>query len=549
MIVHSLAAAGLTTRRPQICIVGAGAAGISLACELDGLPIEVVLLESGGIKPSAASSGDYAGTARPPHPDPREYRRAHLGGTTSLWGGRCTPMDPIDFEPRATMPNSGWPIGFDEIARWYPKAMAYCDAGAAEFSASRSLPTAAPLVPGLADDALLRTDVIERYSLPTHFGKRYSARLSASRNVTVVLNSRCVQLYQSADGEPIEAIEVVGDGGDRLRLVADVFVLATGGIETARLLLASSAIGIGNSRDLVGRYYACHFENVVGNLITGGKGAQFDFEKTTDGVYSRRKFLFQEQAIREHDLLNTAFRLHFPNYSDARHRNAVMSSIFLVKSLLKAEQRAILRHGSSDAVSSPRWQHLRNVLLGMPTLLKFAWKWLFHGILATRKLPYTLQPNADGSYPLEFNCEQTPLPESRITLDRSRRDRHGLPHVHIDWKLAEEDVQRACRGFTLLAETVSRVPGIRFEYEPATLEQTMRSSVPLGGHHLGTARMGDSADTGVVNSDCAVFGAPNLYIASSAVFCTSSHANPTLTIVAIAVRMAAHLKTRFAGSA
>jgi choline dehydrogenase-like flavoprotein len=523
MLSENLAALAIPESGFDVCIIGSGAAGISLACELDGSGLKVLLLEAGGFEHAAKGTERYQGSANAPHPDPTQYRRGNLGGTTSIWGGRCVPYEPIDFEARDYLPNSGWPLPYQAVADYYPRAMAYCDAGKADFTVAGSLSHHKPIVPGLANDALLVTDALERYSLPTHFGSRYRQKLTASSNVTVVLNSRCLKL--NADAGKIASIEVLGAEGQSQTLAARTFVLATGGIETARLMLASG--GIGNGHDLVGRYYACHFENVLGRLVTTGKDVQFDFEKTTDGIYCRRKLQFQPEAMRQHQLLNTSFRLHFPNYSDASHRNAVMSAIFLVKSILIAEYRAILRHGTEDGDASPRWQHLRNVVLGVPQLFRFAWVWLTGRVLATRKLPYTLQPNADGSYPLEFNCEQTPRPESR---------------VNVHWLLDADDVARACKGFRLLRDDINRIPGLRLEFDDATLPAQMARCVPLGGHHIGTARMAASPETGVVNTDCAVFDAPNLYIASSAVFPTSSNANPTLTIVALAVRLADHLK-------
>ncbi|MET0267767.1 MAG: GMC family oxidoreductase [Duganella sp.] len=525
-----------------ICIVGAGAAGITLACELDGTGIPVLLLESGGLAVNAALDDDYAGQANAPHPDTTQFRRATFGGTTGIWGGRCVPYDPIDFQARDYIPNSGWPIAYEEVAQHYPRAMAYCDAGAADFCSDTALPGAPATIASLRDNDILLADRIERYSLPTDFGKRYRQQLEKSANVTVVLNARCIDLLRSGDSDRVSAITVADASGRRLAVHAEQFVLATGGIEVPRLLLHAERNGqrFGNSHDLVGRYYACHFENILGK-VTADTKLPFKFEKTADGVYSRRKLQFSAQAQRQHRLLNTAFRFHFPEYSDATHGSAVMSTIFLAKSILIPEYRAILQHNAQGATSSPALQHWKNVIKGAPQLLHFGAEWLFLRKLAQRKLPYTLVPNADGSYPLEFNCEQTPLADSRIQLGE-QSDRHGMRRVQVDWRISEDDIDATHRGFLLLRDTLHQCSGVRLHLDDATLRERIAASVPLGGHHIGTARMASSASEGVVDANCAVFDVPNLFIASSAVLPTSSHANPTLTIVALAVRLAAHLK-------
>jgi choline dehydrogenase-like flavoprotein len=528
-----------------VCIVGTGAAGIALACELDGCGVSVLLLEGGSLKLDPTLDDHYAGIATPPHPDPTQFRRMVFGGTTKLWGGRCLPYDPIDLLPRDHVENSGWPISHAELIRHYPKAMEYCDAGHFDFSTTGSLPDPAPSIAGFSDDAII-TDRIERYSLPTDFGRRYAGRLKASGNVTTLLGARCVGLVRAPGEDRIGSVLVADRAGKRRTVHARVFILATGGIEVPRLLMASDLQGggFGNQGDQLGRNYMCHFENTCGRIVPGGAKVVFGFERTTDGVYARRQIRFSEKAQAEHRLLNMAFRLHFPNYSDATHGSAAMSAIYLAKSVLVPEYQAILGHNAQDT-ASPTTAHLRNVILGLPQLASFTADWLFRIKLAERKLPYTLIANADGSFPLEFNSEQTPLAGNRITL-LNETDRDGLPRVHVNWQLGDADADAAFRGFVLLRDSLARSGSCRLDFDEPTLRERIGRSVPLGGHHIGTARMAASPRNGVVDENCAVFGLPNLFVASSAVFPTSSHANPTLTIVAMAVRLAAHLRTTLA---
>ena len=547
MIISSLDRLHPTgTLQTQICIVGAGAAGITLACELDACGVAVLLLESGGWTQSAATVDDYAGNASAPHPKTTEFRRAAFGGTTAIWGGRCVPLDPIDFEKRAYIPDSGWPIDYDEVARHYPKALAYCDAGSFDFSIAGALAEPSATVPGLEQNAVLVDDRIERYSLPTHFGKRYRQRLAASANVQVLLHARCTGLVKKTGEDRIDHLYIVDQAGHRVTVHARHFVIAAGGIEVPRLLMHSEpdGAGLGNRRGNLGRYYACHFENTVARMVSHAGRVPFDFEKTRDGVYCRRKLQFTPAAQHRHGLLNTAFRFHFPDYSNAAHGSAVMSTIFLAKALLIAEYRTILQHGQQSATVSATGAHLRNISGGLPDVLRFGAEWLVKRQLAERKLPYTLVANADGSFPLEFNCEQTPLASNRITLTDDV-DRHGMRRVAVSWKIGQDDVDAAFRGFQVMRDTLRERSACRLEFNEDELRQRIASSAPLGGHHIGTARMADSPATGVVDRQCAVFDLPNLFIASAAVFPTSGHANPTLTIVALAIRLAAHLKSLY----
>lgn len=532
-------------RDATVCILGSGAAGITLACELIDANFKVLLVEAGGHKESRSRQDFYRGDARHPHPPADEFRRVLFGGTTRVWGGRCVPLDEIDFESREHVPHSGWPIPYREIAGYYPRALQYCDAGEFDFAASSAIPHAAETIAGLDGGRVLDLDLIERYSLPTDFARRYGSRIRRSTNVTAILNARCTRLVKAAGEDRIRTVEITTPNGSRHEIAAAVFVVALGGIESTRMLLASHPAtgGLGNRYDRLGRFYACHIEATVGRLVPNGAPVAFDFERTREGVYCRRKIRFSADAQREHRLLNTAFRLHFPSYSDASHESAVLSTIYLAKSTILPEYRKILQQDAAYCVISPNSEHRRNIRRDPTALAKFAFDWIFRRKLARRKLPYTLIGNADGSYPLEFNCEQTPLESSRITL-LDEFDADGIPRVNIDWRCADDDLVAVGRAFDLLRATMAASGRCRLDFDADLLGQRLAAGAPVGGHHIGTARMGANEHDGVVDSNLAVFGISNLYVASSAVFPTGGHANPTLSIVALAIRLGRHLRTR-----
>jgi choline dehydrogenase-like flavoprotein len=543
LIISSRDLAPVTLEGVDVCIVGAGAAGITLACELDGCRLKVLVLEAGGFKPEAGTLDFQRGAAAPPHPDLTQYRRSAFGGTTSLWGGRCVALAPIDLEARDYVAHSGWPISFGELAQYYPRALAYCDAGRFDFTVHGSLAQPSATVEGFNSDGTVLTDQIERYSLPTDFGERYRKRIAQSVNITAVLHARCVRLHKRGGDDAIESLEFIDRAGQRRQLRARTTILAAGGIEVPRLLLASEpeGAGLGNRNDLVGRFYTCHFEVTCARLFSNGARVAFDFEKTTDGVYCRRQLRLSESAQRQHRLLNMVFRLHFTEYSNPAHGSSVMSAIYLAKSLLPAEYRSILQHAKLPGGPVQVLPHVRNVLAGLPELFKFGADWLFKIRLAQRKIPYTLVRNSDGSFPVEFNSEQSPSELNRVLL-MDDEDPHGMKRVRVDWRLSRGDAESAHRGFVLLRDSLTTGSRCRLEFNDEQLLEQLQAAPPVGGHHIGTARMASTPRRGVVGPDCAVFALPNLFIASSAVFPTSGCANPTLTIVAIAVRLATHLK-------
>jgi choline dehydrogenase-like flavoprotein len=366
--------------------------------------------------------------------------------------------------------------------------------------------------------------------------------LKQSRNVNVLLNARCLSLARCPEQGRIESAEIGSPDGTRRRVFADTYIIATGGIETPRLLFASNpdGPGLGNDSDLVGRFYSCHFESICARLISNGMPPAFNFETTRDGIYCRRKLQIRPSAQRNHGLLNTIFRLHFTNYSDASHGSSIMSAIFLAKSLLRREYQDIIGKNLENAIQSSTTKHLLNVISGLPQFAQFGFDWMLFRYMARRKLPYTLVPNANGTFPLELNSEQTPIESSRIT-PVGEVDSVGVRRVAVDWKVRADDLASAYRTINLLKNDLAAHTSSRLEVDESLVWSQIQRSPPIKGHHIGTARMAATPRQGVVDSDCKVFGLPNLFVAGSAVFPTSSHANPTLTIVALAVRLAERL--------
>jgi len=528
----------------DVCIAGSGAAGITLALELAGSGLSVLLLEAGGLKAERKTQRLYEGGVADErlHSPLHRYRQRQFGGTTTIWGGRCVPLDDIDFEVRDYMPLSGWPIGPEALRPFYPRANELCEAGAFEYRAAQAFkrPLRA-MIAGFSSDHFT-TDSLERFSCPTDFGVRYARRLQDSSNVRVLLHANVTRLRFHPDRAAVQSMLVRTIGGKSFTVQADRFVLATGGLEVPRLLLANSDVwhqGIGNQHDLVGRYYMCHVAGTVGTLkLTAPASAIWHgYEVSDEGIYCRRRIALTPQTQRRLGLGNFVARLHHPRITDPAHRTAVLSALQLAKGLISYEYGKRL-----EPMGLGTWMsHVGNVVRAPGEVIEFGHHLLRDRFLAARKFPSIVVRSSTGHYSLDFHAEQQPSATSRVCLTRDT-DMFGLPRLNVDWRYTAFDVRTVSEAVKLFAAAVDTTGIGKLEYDPDSIEVEVARYGAYGGHHLGTARMGSSPRTGVVDGDCCVHGLRNLYIAGSAVFPTSSQANPTLTIVALAVRLAAHLR-------
>lgn len=528
----------------DVCIVGAGAAGITLALELAKSSLSVILLESGGHKPDAATQDLYDGDVADPrvHSPPRHYRRRQFGGTTTIWGGGCIPYDPLDFERRDHVPHSGWPFGRDELDRWYPRANRLLEAGDFAYHAADALPgEPRTMIPGFTS-ARVRDDLLERNSPPTDFARRYGALLRNAPRVRVLLHSNCTHLGANADGRAVDHVDVATLSGNRFTVAARRFVLATGGLEVPRLLLASRDVhpeGIGNGADLVGRYYMRHLSGPVGRLElpTSTGRLRYGIRTSPDGVHCRRLLALTPDEQRRQGVANLILRLwsHVP---DPSHRSGGLSTLYLLSRLLPYEHKKWTRGVPEERLVA---RHLRNVAADPLGALAFARRVVFGRMLTRRNHPTMMTEPGAGWYALNFVSEQVPNDASRVRLT-DRRDALGMPRIHVDWRYTDLDVETVKRSCRVVAEEFARSGAGRFTFSDEEVDETIRWNGAYDAHHIGTTRMSDSPSRGVVDRDCRVHGVDNLFICSASVFPTGSHALPTLTIVALAVRLAAYLE-------
>jgi len=530
----------------DVCIVGAGAAGITLALELAGTGLSVLLVESGGMEAEEAVQSLYEGAVADErmHSAPHRYRQRRFGGSTTIWGGRCVPLDDIDFEVRDYVASSGWPVGPAALAPFYPRANRLCEAGEFEYHAPAAFShPLRPMIDGLRSEHFT-TDSLERFSCPTDFGSRYLQRLRNAANVRVLLHANLTNLNFHPNGQALESVLLQTLDRKRITVRAAKVVLATGGLEVVRLLLANRdkwPDGVGNQHDVVGRYYMCHIAGTVGTLKQPGPDRVWHgYDITEDGIYCRRRLALTAQTQRRKRIGNFIGRLHHPRITDPQHRTAVLSALQLAKGLISYEYGKRLHGG--ERMSWGTWmRHARNVLAGPWQLAAFGHHMLRDRFLAARKFPSIIVKSTAGHYSLDFHAEQEPSAASRVGLTQEQ-DSLGMPRLLVDWRYTPQDVATVKQAVRLFAEDI-QASGIGvFEYDPESIEMEMSRYGAYGGHHLGTTRMGNDPRSSVVDANCRVHGLENLFIAGGAVFPTSSQANPTLTIVALAMRLAAHLQ-------
>jgi choline dehydrogenase-like flavoprotein len=473
------------------------------------------------------------------------FRERRYGGTTAIWGGRCVPYDDIDFETRPYVPHSGWPFGRGALDPYYARAAVYCEIGAPLFDAATALPDRpAALLPGFDSPAVTATS-IERFSKPTEFGRLLERRLRAADRVRVVLDAHCIGLVGVPGGAAIERVQCASFRPSRFSVRARFHVLAAGGLETTRLLLAArdaSAMPLSIASAWLGCGYMGHLNGTVGEIrfTVPPRQINYGYERSAEGVYCRRRFWLTPPVQRELGLLNTMFRLHHPPINDPAHRDPVLSAMYLVKDLVLYEYSRKMRDGRSLRHLAG---HVRNVATRPFALARFGIDWLDRRMLRSRRLPSVALYSPVGRYAIEFHAEQAPDPGSRVTLG-SAADRFGMPELVIDWRAGSRDIDSVRRAYGVLqrAFAANGVGTLELDPDPAAVGALIIRDGAVGGHHLGTARLADSIERGVVDAQCRLFGVHNGFVASGAALPTSSQANPTFTIVALAIRLADHLK-------
>jgi choline dehydrogenase-like flavoprotein len=516
------------TVQTSVCIIGGGVAGITLARELERQGIDACLLESGGYAPDRGTRDLYRGEnvgVRYNFAD--GYRFRYLGGSSNGWGGWCAPWDTWDFETRNWVPNSGWPFGPEEIQKYAERTHEVLELGPQNFEPdywvrqiNRPEVRRMPLVTGRMRDC------ISQFSPPTRFGSVYREELKNARNVHTYLYANVVNIEADTVGESIRRVEVRTLTGRTVFFEAKLFVLATGGIENARLLLASNKdypAGLANGNDLVGRYF-------MDNPRLLRHRVRLNDDWASDHLYDMKYHYKKNSLVRA---LGMDVAAQFAVSQEVQEQEGLLNARMWVSSQFLGEEtdtsRAVHRRKQSLLA---RGQTQWNFGADVATILTHPVETLGYGL--TR----FIRPRALINHvKLQMVIEQSPNPDSRVTLS-SQRDALGMNRVRVDWRLGELEARTFNRGFKLLDEEFRASNVGEVSFEPDIDKDDWPENIEGTWHHMGTTRMHDSPHQGVVDSDSKVHGLQNMFIVGSSVFPTAGPNYPTIMLVALTLRLA-----------
>lgn len=548
MLIDSRTLPADETIETDVCIVGTGPAGLSLARELAGQDFRVCLLESGGLDlpdPDTESlaevetEGDFVQV----FPDRRNRR---FGGNSSYWsinisksqlGLRHVPLDEVDFEKREGLPYTGWPFDRDHLVPYYERAQKVCKLGPFTYEAEDWEDVNSPQLPFIGNRVTTR---MFQFGPGAAFYKEYRDEINRAGNVTTYLHANAVELETEETAQTVTRVRVACLQGNQFWVKAKIVILAAGGVESAHLLLLSNKTqkaGLGNQNDLVGRFFMDH-PLVYGGVVIPANPKMFD----SMALYDLRQLSkgtvmgglsFTNEAMRREQLLNVSMLL-LPRPIKYQPAEAMSS----LKALFSSQG---YKEGAKGTLG-----HLSKVVTGLDEIAGS-----FYDKLTKKEPPFwpnlsqggwSNLPNKERIYnvfEVLHQTEQTPHPDNRVMLGDGL-DKLGRRRVKMRTCWRDTDIQGVKRAQAVFAEEIARAGLGR--YEIAKDGDLPVISTAGTSHHLGTARMDVDPKQGVVDENCKVHGVSNLFIASSAVFPTGGYGNPTLTIVALAIRIADRVK-------
>jgi choline dehydrogenase-like flavoprotein len=505
--------------------MGGGAAGITLAMELLNSGLNIILLEAGGETYDAQSQALYsAGNSHSRYPANDISRLRFFGGSSNHWEGSCAPLGAIDFEKRDWVPHSGWPISRQDLDPYYERAQRHLDLGPYHYDLDywERNSTLRPLSRSIQHIATS----INQHST-TRFATKYRAALKKASNIRVILNANVVAINESRPVDRVETVDFKVLNGVSGSVTADLFVLSMGGIENSRMLLLSNGVseaGIGNEHDNLGRYYMDH--PVI-------KSAYIFPTSEWPKEFSSR--IHSSDANVSVSMELTPETLRSRHMSNARLPLVDKSEYQVSEGVESLHQLKNAMSGKGEVESY--FKHLKNIVSNFDMVAEAISRKKFDSILFDDSESF-------GGYLVDAMIEQIPVPENRIVLSNDV-DALGLRKLFIQWRLSEYDKSNIKSLAELLGREVTKTGLATVRTLIGAEDETERGFNELmnfGYHHMGGTRMSAHPRNGVVDKNQKIFFRKNLYVAGSSVFPTGGHVPPTLTIVAMTIRLADHIK-------
>jgi choline dehydrogenase-like flavoprotein len=519
----------------DLVVVGAGPAGISVVDRLRSTGLSICLIDGGGFTPDLSTQRLFGGESVGNsyfRLDACRYRQ--FGGSSNHWGGWCRPLDPIDFEARDWVPWSGWPIDHTELEPYYMAAAEILQLPTSRFDVA-SWPRGMPAALDVAGSSFENT--IVQFSPETNFGVTYRDRLVQADDTAVLLHANVTELALDRDGHRIKGVKVRTLTGRSFRVDGRAVVLAGGAIENARLLLVSREArraGVGNEYDVVGRFFMEHIHVPAGHLRAHARPVDRAFHRKAlyDGRRVRGLLTSTASAQARKRLLACSIALE--------HRAYVIGTPFISwhPALRIPPARAYLGLKRMHEGTAAKVKGIVDRTWNTRQMLE-TWG---HARAAARRDSAPSGARQERLLALYVRSEQAPDPSSRVSLS-DRKDALGVPRPRLDWRLRDDD-KASILAWVADLDAHLRRSGVGHVVMP---EQGWEQRIIGGPHHMGTTRMSSDPRRGVVDAQCRVHSVQNLYVAGSSVFTTGGYANPTFTLVALALRLADELKRCLTG--
>lgn len=503
----------------DVCIVGAGVAGICMALDWMNAKHDVILLESGGFEYDDKVQDLYKGkeTGQKYYPM-KSNRLSYFGGTGNHWAGMCAPFDEIDFMKRDWVPDSGWPITRKDLDPFYARANEKLKLGPYEYNLEYWQKERPNLNPLPIDEKIVWHKMWQLSPVSGSdggIGNAYKDAIVKARNIHLYTHATVTDIITNESVSSIDHVQVKNFAGKTHTVKAKHFILAGGAIQNARMLLAANSQaknGLGNDRDVVGRYFMEHLEIMTAELWmlrpfptdlfhrgTGDKTRLWCELAITKAVQSEKRILNGTTALNR-----LAASRHVPPRME----------VWQDEDPRKSKEKMRRNFYMADSIANAR--------------------------------------NAKGAieraYEFQTRIEQAPNPNSRVTID-TEKDELGVPRANLHWALTDLDKKSVRMVNLIIGEELARAGVGRVKLKEFFRDENDMSWPPgtnAGWHHMGTTRMGTDLHKSVVDSNCQVHGINNLYVAGSGCYPTAAAPNPTLTIVALSLRLSDYVKNKLA---
>jgi choline dehydrogenase-like flavoprotein len=508
-LLHDIPPANLTA---DICIVGAGAAGITLAVAFARKGRKVLLLEGGGATREDSSQALYdSEIAGLPHRGIHTGRIRVKGGTTVRWGGQILELDAMDFTERPGIPESGWPFPKTELTPFYERALhleGLARAQRSDAAVWRDLKL--PFTQFADLEAYL-----SRWCPEPNFARLHNKTLTAHPNLHLWLHASAVELI--TEGEAAAGLRCRTLTGVETIFRAQRYIFALGGIECSRFFLQPRPGGLPwNRSSLLGQHFQDHIDCNAAQVIPHNLAS---FHDTFDPIFSRGFKYLPKLRLPPHlqsqlGTLSVGSTMSFEDTGKAR-----MQAKHTIRNLMRGRFNEVTRG------------NLTHTAKHVPMLFHQVWRY---------KVQRRAYAPPEVRIFLRIHCEQEPTSRSSIILT-DQCDPLGLFRVRFNWQISERELETIRQYVRIAQRSLAGIATIVPDEDLMSGSTNFLARCDDSNHHMGGMRMSTSDSTGAVDTNLRLYGLTNTYICSSAVFPCSGFSNPTHTVLALAIRLCDHL--------